>query len=339
MQTLLIEKLVRWYRGNARDLPWRRTRDPYPIMVSEFMLVQTQVTTVLPYYEKFLKRFPTLASLARAKLSSVLSLWSGLGYYSRAKNLWLAAQEIQKLGQFPKEPEELKKLPGFGDYLAGAVSSFAFHVPTPVVDTNIRRVLRRVFNTEDPGILESFLSPSSLFTDSSTLNQSFMELGALICKARDPKCAECPVFDFCQTQGVHPLDQSKKTHRDLELAITIQQDKNGHYLITKRNNAEKILKDTWGFPMEILERCPKTNHAFSHSIMNYKIHAHVQISDFRLPIADYQTKKNPLPKNLKSKIVNRKSSLKWVPQTQLKRYLVSSLWRKSLAHPIKHLPT
>ena len=200
--------LLRWFRRHGRDLPWRRTRNPYHILVSEFMLQQTQVTRVKRFYEAFLNRYPTLESLAAAPATSVRESWDGLGYYRRAVNLQRLAQEVveQRSGVIPSDPEELRHLPGVGRYTAGAVASFAFEQTVAAVDTNVARVLRRAFHPRaSRKALERRLWASAellLPRRGSTawaFNQAIMELGALVCTARAPRCNKCPVRRVCKT--------------------------------------------------------------------------------------------------------------------------------------------
>ena len=191
-------KLLAWYKRNARVLPWRQTRNPYAILVSEFMLQQTQVSRVLDYYPRFLKRFPTIASLARSKPQAVMEAWDGLGYYARARNLHTLAREVTRRhdGTLPDTPEDLRTLPGVGRYTAGAVACFAYEKPVPAVDTNVNRVLSRAFGTKDVWDLAESLVPKN-GERAWRFNQALMELGALVCTARKPKCPECPVRSDC----------------------------------------------------------------------------------------------------------------------------------------------
>ena len=202
-------KLLAWWSRAARDLPWRRTRDPYRVLVSEFMLQQTQVARVAQYYPRFLARFPDLETLARARPRAVREAWDGLGYYARARNLHQLAKQVSGVGgQVPDDPEELVKLPGVGRYTAGAVATFAYEKSVPAVDTNVARVLRRVFfgdrgrGTRD-GARQVWELATALVPKNGKrawrFNQAVMELGALICVARKPKCPECPVRMTCKT--------------------------------------------------------------------------------------------------------------------------------------------
>ena len=192
-------KLLRWYGQHARDLPWRRTRDPYQVIVSEFMLQQTQVSRVSEFYPRFLKRFPTVYDLAKAKPKAVREAWDGLGYYARASNLHALARVVSKTmnGRLPDDTEKLDELPGVGRYTAGAVACFAYEKPVPAVDTNVKRVLERVFKTKDVWGLASAIVPKT-GKRAWRFNQALMELGALVCTARKPKCPECPARNECR---------------------------------------------------------------------------------------------------------------------------------------------
>jgi len=201
-------KLLAWYTRAARDLPWRRTRDPYRVLVSEVMLQQTQVSRVREYYGRFVERFPDLERLAQAPARAVREAWDGLGYYARARNLHAAAKHVVRRydATLPADPEELIKLPGVGRYTAGAVASFAYEKPVPAVDTNVRRVIRRVFLGDGGrGRGDAYLwrLAAALVPKNGKrawrFNQAIMELGALICTARKPKCRECPVRTVCRT--------------------------------------------------------------------------------------------------------------------------------------------
>ena len=214
-------RLRAWYRANARDLPWRRTRDPYHVLVSELMLQQTQVSRVLDYWTAFVARFPTLADVARARPAEVLESWAGLGYYARARNLHALARHVTRdggPGTIPSTTVELRALPGIGAYTAGAVASFAFERRAALVDTNVARVLARVFAPgTDPktgagqkrlwAIAEAILPRRGI--DAWTHNQALMELGALVCTARVRRCEGCPVKPACLThaeKGCPPAD-------------------------------------------------------------------------------------------------------------------------------------
>ena len=210
-------KLLAWYRRAARDLPWRRTRDPYRVLVSEFMLQQTQVSRVAEFYPRFLERFPDLGALARAPARQVREAWDGLGYYARASNLHALARVVRQDfdGTLPAEPDELRKLPGVGPYTAGAVASFAYKKPVPAVDTNVARVIRRVFGNAKRGMRNAELwrlAQALVPRDGKRawkFNQAVMELGALICVARKPKCPQCPVREVCRTGKARRTDAQR----------------------------------------------------------------------------------------------------------------------------------
>jgi A/G-specific adenine glycosylase len=212
--------LLRWYRRHGRDLPWRRTRDPYHIVVSEFMLQQTPVSRVEAYYHRFLDRYPTIHALATAPAAAVRESWEGLGYYRRATNLHRLAQAVveEHAGVLPADPKVLATLPGVGRYTAGAVACFAYERVAATVDTNVARVLRRAFH---PRLGRKSLARQVWATASEILpregkrawevNQALMELGALICTARVAKCGSCPVRGACGTGRNVTLSEAKET--------------------------------------------------------------------------------------------------------------------------------
>jgi A/G-specific adenine glycosylase len=207
--------LIDWYSKNGRrDLPWRQTRNPYAILVSELMLQQTQVATVLPYYHEWLRRFPNIASLARVPEAKVLHTWQGLGYYSRARNLHAAAKIIQSQykGKIPHDPARIRQLPGIGRYIANAVATFAFDQSLPIVEANTARVLARLFNVRKP--IDSAVGREQLWRHAGELvpqrnarrfNSALMDLGALVCLPRKPQCGVCPVKNFCQARSPEDL--------------------------------------------------------------------------------------------------------------------------------------
>jgi A/G-specific adenine glycosylase len=221
VKTVFTRKLLAWWSRAARDLPWRRTRDPYRVLVSEFMLQQTQVSRVAEYYPRFLERFPDLETLAAAPARAVREQWEGLGYYARAQNLHSLAKGVVRRydATLPDKPEELIKLPGIGPYTAGAVASFAYERAVPAVDTNVARVIRRVFFgerltrqrlTRQRRTRRRSIPARLIWSIASSLvpkngkrawkfNQAVMELGALVCVAKKPKCSECPVRPICRT--------------------------------------------------------------------------------------------------------------------------------------------
>lgn len=255
----LSESLLEWYYVNQRSLPWRETTDPYAIWLSEVMLQQTQVDTVIDYYKRFLNSLPTVKDLANAPEDQVYKLWEGLGYYSRAKNLMSCAKEIseQHNGQFPNTYEEIISLPGIGPYTAGAVLSIAFNLPYPAVDGNVMRVISRIFRiTEDislPKTRHLFEEKvmDILPEDRRHFNQALMELGATVCTPKNPKCDICPVKKLCQAnlnKIWHELPvkikRTKKTLKKIGVAYITYNNK---IFILKKTD-KGLLNGLWGFP-------------------------------------------------------------------------------------------
>jgi A/G-specific adenine glycosylase len=259
-RTQLRRRLLSWFDRHARDLPWRRTRDPYAIWVSEVMLQQTQVATVVPYYERFLEAFPSVAALAAADEQDVLRVWEGLGYYRRARNLHRAACQMhaEHDGRLPQEPVVLRGLPGFGRYTANAVLSQAFDTRLPILEANSRRVLCRLLGVrEDPEqtevqqrlwrAAESVLPARRV----GAFNQALMELGALVCTPGNPRCSQCPIAAQCQAraaglQNVIPV-RTKRT-RSVEVAeVAVVVERNGQCLLARRPDGGRW-EGMWEFP-------------------------------------------------------------------------------------------
>ena len=220
------KSLLRWFGRHGRDLPWRETRDPYAILVSEFMLQQTQVATVIPYYNKWLRRFPDFASVARASQNDVLHAWQGLGYYNRTRNLHAASKIMQDRhrGTFPRDIAAIRKLPGVGRYTANAVATFGFHQPVPIVETNTARLLARLFDMRAP--IDSAIGREKLWKSAAQLvprrnaarfNSALVDLGALVCLPDKPKCNVCPVKKFCRTKNPEALPIKKSKSRTKRL--------------------------------------------------------------------------------------------------------------------------
>ena len=252
--------LLGWFRQAARDLPWRRTRDPYAVWLSEVILQQTRVDQGLPYYERFIQTFPTVHALAAAEESDVLKLWEGLGYYSRARNLHRAAKQIvdEYGGAFPETASELTKLPGVGPYTAGAVASIAFGERVPVVDGNVKRVLARLYAIEES--IDSGPVSARLWELARTLvskrhpgdfNQALMELGARVCTPKQPDCPRCPLRRQCDAYAAGiasdlPVRRARKAVPHKELAVAAMR-RNGRYLIVRRP-PNGLLGGLWEFP-------------------------------------------------------------------------------------------
>lgn len=252
--------LISWYRACKRDLPWRRTKDPYHIWVSEVMLQQTQVAAVIPYYLRFSDRFPDIFRLARADLQDVLMIWEGMGYYARARNLHNAAGIVvdRHGGRLPDDPEAFRSLPGVGDYIAAAVLSIAFSRPLPVVDGNVKRVLARLMKVGAPvnraSSYETFrqLAGSMLdHGDPGTFNQAVMELGALICRPKNPDCRACPLSGKCRAHqdksvAAYPVREVKPPVPERRQAVGVV-FRGGRVLIVRRPE-NGLLGGLWEFP-------------------------------------------------------------------------------------------
>lgn len=255
------DDLLTWFDRHRRDLPWRRTTDPYRIWLSEVMLQQTRVETVLPYYNRFLERFPTVADLAQADLEEVLALWSGLGYYRRARQLHAAARQVAEAGgELPRTVEGLLELPGIGSYTAAAVASIAYQVPAPVLDGNVERVMARCLaRGDDPRSRASknaFLAAAAELLDAERpgdSNQALMELGATLCTPKRPKCLFCPLVSGCQAaaQGIPESYPAPKPKREAERhvwAAAVAQDQGGAVLLFRRPEESAVLAGTWELP-------------------------------------------------------------------------------------------
>jgi len=296
-----VPALHRWYREHARDLPWRRTRDPYAVWVSEAMLQQTRVAAVVPYYERWLARFPSVAALAAAGEDDVLHAWEGLGYYSRARNLHRAAREVVARfgGEVPRDSAAFRRLPGVGPYTAAAVGSIAFGADLAVVDGNVRRVLGRIVALDsDPrapkaaAALET-LAHALLPPGTAALhNQAVMELGAVICTPRSPACPGCPFREACRAEATgvpeaYPLRIPKKAipHYDVALGLVFHKDR----VFIDQRPYDGLLGGLWEFPggkveagesveaalhrelreefgmtVRALELLPQVSHAYTH---------------------------------------------------------------------------
>lgn len=301
-KSTFVRKLIDWYQKNKRDLPWRHTSDPYKIWVAEVMLQQTQVDQVVPYYERFIKKFPDAHALAAAELSEVLKVWEGMGYYSRARNLQNAAQIIVRdyHGKLPATHDELIKIPGIGPYTAAAVASIAFNEDYPVVDGNVLRVLARILKIQEyprkNGIKARFVQAARDLLPSgqaSDFNQGLMELGAVVCTPRKPKCTECPITFFCQAYqtlddpSILPVKSPQKAKPHYTVVVGIIW-KDGKILIDQRPK-NGLLGGLWEFPggkqeagesleaclvreideelgiqVRVRERFKEVQHAYSH---------------------------------------------------------------------------
>jgi A/G-specific adenine glycosylase len=244
--------LLAWFSREKRDLPWRRTKDPYAIWISEIMLQQTRVAAAVPYFERFLRRFPTYQTLAEASEDDVLNYWAGLGYYHRARNMKKAATLMCELGNFPGNREAILKLPGVGDYTAAAVASIAFDLPHAVIDGNVRRVISRLF-VSNAG-LEKLAGELLDHERPGDFNQAVMELGATLCLPKNPQCLLCPVAKMCQAraQGVQHEFPAKKTKpKNVEIERTLLWVERGSKVLAwQRPASVRLMPGFWELPEE-----------------------------------------------------------------------------------------
>ncbi len=259
-------RILAWFRRNARDLPWRRTRDPYAIWVSEIMLQQTQVVTVVGYFERFLAAFPSIADLAAADEQEVLRLWEGLGYYRRARQLHAAARVIvaEHQGRFPHEPHQIRALPGIGRYTAGAIASIGWDAREPILEANTIRVFSRLLAYRgDPQKIAGqqrlweFAAGVLPQKDTGLFNQALMELGSEICTPRGPRCDRCPVRDLCPTfrlglQDEIPLPKRKTRYEDRHEAAVIV--RRGDRVVLRRCGPDERWAGLWDFPRRAQSR-------------------------------------------------------------------------------------
>lgn len=305
----LRRRLLAWYdRHGRKNLPWQRSRDPYHIWVSEIMLQQTQVATVIAYYERFLKRFPDIQTLARAKLDSVLHHWTGLGYYARARNLQKAAQKIVREhdGQFPRDIEAVAELPGIGRSTAGAILAFAFGQRHPILDGNVKRVLTRLHAIDAPIAQRetetTLWNLADRYTPQSRIaeyTQAIMDLGATLCRPRNPNCPACPVRSDCTAYTLgepekFPVRDKRKTLPVKQVTMLMIRDLRGRVLLTQRPPTG-IWGGLWGFPECAADSVPieycRTNFGLNiHTDAPWPVRQH-GFSHFQLHIT-------PLPARL-----------------------------------------
>lgn len=258
------DDLLEWYKTNHRVLPWRENHDPYRIWLSEIMLQQTQVSTVIDYYQKFIKRYPTVQTMAEAEEQEVLKLWEGLGYYSRARRLIPCAKMIMASfeGRFPERYKDMLKLPGVGPYTAGAILSIAYNQKVPAVDGNVMRVYARYFdmandisNTKTRKIFEEKVL-LTLPEDRRHFNQALMELGATICTPKSPRCDKCPIKENCQAKAKELIDKrpvkTKRIKQKKKQMVVVQLLSGNKMMLVKRPD-QGLLAGLWGFPCYEIE--------------------------------------------------------------------------------------
>lgn len=335
-------KLGQWYRKTQRRFPWRLNPTPYRVWISEIMLQQTQSQTVIPYYESFLKRFPDISSLARASEEDVLSLWSGLGYYGRARNILKAARRIFEFhgGIFPSDYKTVLSLPGIGRYTAGAICSIAFDQPQPIVDGNIRRVITRLQGIQTHVPETYFWNQMTAWVPerkASIFNQAMMELGAVICIPDRPLCLLCPIQSFCRAkrdnlQNSIPVPRSGQDVKNIELVILVLRS-GGKVLLTRLEN--DIIPGTWGLPYE---RVPaKQNFEKIAARLNRRLigggTSIVYCSGIRHSITRHRITAHIFRGNsgkVFSGLNSIKNGMQWATGAQQRRMLTSSLFKKAL---------
>ncbi len=295
----IIVLLIEWFEQKAADLPWRQTDNPYYIWLSEIMLQQTQVTTVIPYYERFIQRFPTIKALAEASQDDLMKMWEGLGYYSRARNLQVAARQIMKDygGKLPTSAAELRMLKGIGPYTAGAIASIAFGESAPVVDGNVIRVFSRVYNIEDDvrqqvtknNIWELAVSlmPDVPAGRAGDYNQALMELGREICRPRNPLCIICPINQHCTAfkmgiQNERPVKSKKAPTPHYDVTCGVIRNNRDELLITKRP-VDKLLGGLWEFPGGKVENGESFEEGLARELQE-ELGIEVDVGDFFIQV-------------------------------------------------------
>jgi A/G-specific adenine glycosylase len=273
----LREALLAWYDKCHRDLPWRGTRDPYRVWVSEIMLQQTRVAAVWLHYEKFLRRFPTVHKLAAARESAVLSQWSGLGYYRRARNLHRAAKIIarQRPHKFPRTADRWRELPGIGRYTAAAIASIAFKQPVAVLDGNVERVLHRLRgSTRQKANLWSAAEELLDRPRPGDFNQAMMELGATVCLPAAPRCSNCPIRAFCRTRGPGGMPNRKLPQDKREITYSLAR-RVGSVLLVQRSKNHRLMPGMWELPEVVGGLSEKRLFSLKHSITVTDFTVHV----------------------------------------------------------------
>jgi len=330
------KKVILWFEAHQRNLPWRHTRDPYKIWISEIMLQQTTVQSVIPHYQRWIKRFPTVRHLARAQIKTVLISWQGLGYYQRAKNLHISAKMIVRdfNGQIPAGREALSALPGFGPYTIGAVLSIAFGQREAIIDANVRRVIMRILSIRGEATtihdkkINNFLSKIMPHEGMSSFNQGLMELGALVCRSRDVRCSACPVRESCKAykEGIQELIPSKKIKKLRVKDVCVAIIENNSRFFIQRRPSSGLLADLWEFPGGQKEKGESLAGALKREI---KEELGVAVKEARLFLKTkhfytqfsvnlyaFKCKVDPLPKSSRTQ--------KWVTLKDFERFPVPS---------------
>jgi len=351
IKKLLNRRLLAWYNRNQRLLPWRKTNDPYRIWISEIMLQQTQVDTVIPYYYRFLETFPSVSSLARAPLQDVLKVWENLGYYSRARNLHAAAKVIVEKfgGQIPDKLEEIKTLPGIGQYSSGAILSIAYKQAFPAVDGNVRRILCRVFAIRKPvddareqKQLQELAASLIPVNHPGDFNQALMDLGATICKAKNPDCSRCPVANLCQArikslQNVLPIIKKTPAIPHRQAAAAVIRNAKGRLLLVQRP-ASGLLASLWKLPGGFVETGEDIERSLRRSVkeelgISIQTEKHLAsvnhtYTHFRITLHAYNCrllKSSPKPIGCKNSRFVSPVDLKKLPMSKIDRLILDEI--------------
>jgi A/G-specific adenine glycosylase len=343
--TVLSRLLLTWYHTHGRTLPWRDHPDPYAVWVSEIMLQQTRVETVIPYFEKWMKLFPDVTSLANASEQEVLNAWEGLGYYSRARNLHKAAKVVAEKfnGQLPRDLTELRSLPGIGRYTVGAIASMAFGLDEPTLDGNLRRVFARLFDVNEfadspvgEKILWELAAQNLPKGEASDYNQALMDLGATICLPRNPRCLLCPLTEPCEarkngTQELRPVLKPKKAvpHHIHAAAVIFQR---GRVLLVQRP-PEGLLGGMWEFPNGRVAENPAeelTKALFAATSLKVRKGEELGViqhayTHFKVTVHAFRCEAVSIPKN---------KNLKWVKLSDLNNFPMGKVDRQ-IAHLLK----
>jgi A/G-specific adenine glycosylase len=317
---------VRWYRAERRDLPWRRTTDPYRIWISETMLQQTRVAAVLPYYERFVTRFPSVAALAAAPVEDVLALWAGLGYYRRARHLKKAAEIIMARhgGELPEEEPALLALPGVGRYTAGALRSIAFDRPAPILDGNVFRLLSRFLaragtwnRSSDKERFWEIAEAVVPRRNAGDFNQALMEMGALICTPRLPECGRCPVRRRCRARRLGKVDRfpsprQRPPAEDVERDVYVLRDRRGRVLLRQRPEGGRM-GGMWELPVEAPGVAAAAEAGrFRHAVLNKRYHVRVLVA-----VCD-------------GAAARRGAELRWIAREEIPAYPLTGMAKKGL---------
>ena len=324
---MIAKKILYWYDDNKRSLPWRRKcsskQKEYFTLVSEFMLQQTQVTTVIPYFNNFIKNIPNFEALAKVNETKLLRCWQGLGYYSRAKNLKKSARLIidKYNGRLPDNYDELIKLPGVGDYTASAISAIAFNQQIIPLDGNIERLLKRILNlkTEKEIKKENLHKEKKVFGQTSRSNdyvQALMEIGALLCKPKNPNCEKCPITKYCLSFKRQDFEIKKKNKKIIDKFYLATLYKNNNQLLLIKNEKFNFLKNLLIFPMKEI--------TLSDSMLKSNKKLSVKMSNMNMNISiDFLNTKNKTKEGL------------WIEKSKLENYIIPTFTKK-IFQSVKH---